>query len=58
MLKSLFSQTIVPDEIIVVDDFSEDNTSKIAREFSVKLIKNPPLPTGWTGKNWLFGMGI
>ncbi|WAM31744.1 glycosyltransferase [Caldicellulosiruptor naganoensis] len=57
LLKSLFSQTTVPDEIIVVDDFSEDNTSKIARKFGVKLIKNPPLPPGWTGKNWALWNG-
>lgn len=57
LLKSLFSQTIVPDEIIVVDDFSEDNTPKIAKEFGAKLIKNPPLPPGWTGKNWALWNG-
>ncbi|WAM33764.1 glycosyltransferase [Caldicellulosiruptor morganii] len=57
LLKSLLNQTVVPDEIIVVDDFSEDNTPGIAREFGVKLIKNPPLPSGWTGKNWALWNG-
>lgn len=57
LLKSLLNQTIVPDEIIVVDDFSEDNTPKIAKEFGVKLIENPPLPSGWTGKNWALWNG-
>ncbi|WPX09006.1 glycosyltransferase [Anaerocellum danielii] len=57
LLKSLLNQTIIPDEIIVVDDFSEDKTSQIAKDFGARLIKNPPLPSGWTGKNWALWNG-
>ncbi len=52
LLGSLADQTIRPDEIIVVDDFSEDRTAEIASEYGATLVTNPPLPEGWTGKNW------
>jgi 4,4'-diaponeurosporenoate glycosyltransferase len=52
LLTSLKAQTYMPDEVIVVDDFSEDDTANIAQGYDVKLIKNPELPQGWTGKNW------
>ena len=43
-------------EIIVADDNSEDMTAEIAQEIagtteSVKLVRVPPLPEGWLGKN-------
>lgn len=52
LLKSLQAQTLQPYEIIVVNDHSEDRTRAIAEEFGVRVIDNPPLPPGWTGKNW------
>lgn len=52
LLTSLKEQTYMPDEVIVIDDFSEDETAIIAQGYDVRLIKNPDLPEGWTGKNW------
>ncbi len=52
LLRSLKEQTLQPDEIIVVDDFSSDRTREIAEEYPVRIVSNPPLPEGWTGKNW------
>lgn len=57
LLKSLMDQTLKPDEIIVVDDFSQDNTKQIAKSFNVKVIENTPIPDGWTGKNWALWNG-
>ncbi|NEW04757.1 glycosyltransferase family 2 protein [Paenibacillus sp. SYP-B3998] len=52
LLHSLQAQTIQPYEIIVVDDCSDDQTKEIAESYGVKVIANPSLPQGWTGKNW------
>lgn len=57
ILESLHRQTYKPYEIIVVDDFSRDNTAATAREYNVKVIKNTELPTGWTGKTWALWNG-
>ncbi|MCS6807305.1 MAG: glycosyltransferase family 2 protein [Bacteroidota bacterium] len=56
-LAGLLGQTYKNLEIIVLDDYSEDKTAEIVREFAqhypqVRLISGRPLPTGWTGKNW------
>ncbi|SHE81191.1 Glycosyltransferase involved in cell wall bisynthesis [Thermoanaerobacter uzonensis DSM 18761] len=58
LLKSLKEQAYKPYEIIVVDDFSEDSTSEIAKVFGAKVIKNKELPQGWTGKNWALWNGF
>jgi len=58
LLDSLQKQTYKPYEIIVVDDFSEDSTSEIAKTFGAKVIKNRELPKGWTGKNWALWNGF
>lgn len=52
LLDSLMRQTVAPYEIIVVDDFSTDRTREIAESYGVKVVTNPELPPGWTGKNW------
>jgi 4,4'-diaponeurosporenoate glycosyltransferase len=52
ILASLNAQTFKPYEIIVVDDFSEDETKKIAQNYGAKTIENSELPAGWTGKSW------
>ena len=58
ILQSLKNQTYIPNEIIVVDDFSTDRTNEIAHQFDVKVIKNTTLPDGWTGKNWAVWNGF
>lgn len=52
LLDSLQAQTHPPDEVIVDDDGSEDRTREIAERYRVKVVANPSLPAGWTGKNW------
>ncbi|WP_315971308.1 glycosyltransferase family 2 protein [Paenibacillus sp. N3.4] len=52
LLESLQAQTFQAFEIIVVDDGSSDRTKQIAESYGVKVIANPQLPLGWTGKNW------
>ena len=51
LLHALKVQTLEPFEIIVVDDFSEDDTKVIAESYGVTVISNTSLPQGWTGKN-------
>ncbi|MCM3631276.1 glycosyltransferase family 2 protein [Paenibacillus glycanilyticus] len=52
LLGSLETQSHKPYEVIVVDDHSEDRTRAVAEGYGVKVIANPDLPSGWTGKNW------
>lgn len=56
-LDSVLNQTYKADEIIVIDDFSTDNTFNIIENYSenyshVKIFKNETLPENWLGKNW------
>jgi len=39
-------------EVLVVDDHSDDQTAKKAQECGARVISNPPLEKGWTGKTW------
>jgi 4,4'-diaponeurosporenoate glycosyltransferase len=52
LLGSLKRQTLVPNEIIVVDDGSEDATARIALEYGSHVITSSSLPEGWLGKPW------
>jgi 4,4'-diaponeurosporenoate glycosyltransferase len=52
LLRSLQSQPVPPDEIIVVDDASTDRTAAVATELGARVITPPPLPDGWRGKTW------
>jgi len=52
LLSSLHNQTLKPDEIIVVDDNSEDTTAEVAEKGGAKVIHAKALPEGWHGKPW------
>ncbi|UCG54804.1 MAG: glycosyltransferase, partial [Dehalococcoidia bacterium] len=52
LLSSLKSQIKADDEIIVVDDHSEDKTAAVAEQEGAKVIKSKQMPPGWTGKIW------
>jgi 4,4'-diaponeurosporenoate glycosyltransferase len=52
LLASLATQTLGPDEVIVVDDHSSDGTGVLARSAGATVIAPPPLPPGWLGKTW------
>lgn len=58
ILDSLKAQTYQPFEIIVVDDFSSDQTKWVADAYGVKVIENTRLPEGWTGKTWAVWNGF
>lgn len=51
LLQSLKEQTYTALEIIVVDDESEDQTAKIARQFGTRLISFDYQKIGWRGKS-------
>ena len=38
-IESVAKQTVLPDEVIVVDDGSSDNSSDIARSFNCRIIE-------------------
>jgi len=57
LLGSLVRQSVQPDEIIVVDDHSEDGTRAAAERYGVRVLSAPELPAGWTGKNWALWNG-
>ena len=52
LLASLHNQTLKPDEVIVVDDNSDDATAEVAEKGGAKVIRAKPLPEGWHGKPW------
>jgi 4,4'-diaponeurosporenoate glycosyltransferase len=52
LLRSLQSQLMPPDEIIVVDDASTDHTAAVARGLGASVVSPLPLPDGWRGKTW------
>lgn len=57
LLASLRQQTHLPDEVIVVDDESQDRTREVALREGVRVVDSQPLPEGWTGKSWACHQG-
>ncbi|MBI2167486.1 MAG: glycosyltransferase [Candidatus Omnitrophica bacterium] len=62
-LEGLLRQDFPALEIIVTNDHSTDRTPEILSEYSrshperVKILNAPPVPPGWTGKNWALAHG-
>jgi 4,4'-diaponeurosporenoate glycosyltransferase len=52
LLRSLIGQLEKYDEVLVVDDHSNDNTATVAVQEGAKVIKSEEMPWGWTGKTW------
>ncbi|PKL87226.1 MAG: hypothetical protein CVV23_16435 [Ignavibacteriae bacterium HGW-Ignavibacteriae-2] len=57
-LSSILSQNYNNYEVLVLDDFSKDNTAEIINQFSdknkrIKLIEGKKLPKDWLNKNWV-----
>lgn len=52
LLDSLSGQLSSEDEVIVVDDNSEDRTKAVAERSAVKVLESLPTPEGWLGKTW------
>ncbi len=57
LLGSLQESKAQPDEVIVVDDASQDLTAAVARSFDAKVVSSEELPAGWTGKTWACQQG-
>jgi len=57
LLRSLEGQLSSEDEVIVVDDHSEDRTKAVAEKNGVKLLESLPTPEGWIGKTWACSQG-
>lgn len=52
LLRSLQGQLMPQDEVIVVNDHSEDGTGAVAERSGVKVLASLPAPAGWLGKSW------
>ena len=52
LLQSLEGQLSLEDEVIVVDDHSEDRTKAVAEKSGVRVLESLPTPGGWIGKTW------
>ncbi|MFN5465495.1 MAG: glycosyltransferase family 2 protein [Cyanobacteriota bacterium] len=62
LLAALAAQRLQPDEVIVVDDHSDDDTATIARnataQLPIRVVQPPPLPDDWCGKTWALHHGV
>ena len=52
LLATLVPQLGAGDEVVVVDDASSDATAEVARRAGARVVTAPPLPRGWSGKQW------
>jgi 4,4'-diaponeurosporenoate glycosyltransferase len=52
LLASLVPQLGPGDEVLVVDDHSQDATAEVAAAGGATVVPAAPLPAGWAGKQW------
>lgn len=57
LLPSIKKQSFAAQEVIVVDDQSQDQTAAIAEAHDYKVIRSKDLPEGWFGKPWACQQG-
>ncbi len=58
LLASLHAQRRPADQVIVVDDSSQDGSAAVAAAFPhVEVVAASPVPQGWTGKAWACATG-
>jgi cellulose synthase/poly-beta-1,6-N-acetylglucosamine synthase-like glycosyltransferase len=57
LLRSLEQQSLRPDEVVVIDDHSVDQTASLAQSLGATVIRAPDLPAGWLGKSWACWLG-
>jgi 4,4'-diaponeurosporenoate glycosyltransferase len=57
LLASLAAQKRKADEIIVVDDGSEDATAEVAARLGARVVAAGPKPDDWMGKPWACWLG-
>jgi len=62
LLAALGRQSLLPHEVIVIDDHSGDGTAAVALAAAgplpLRVITPPPLPPGWCGKTWALHHGV
>jgi cellulose synthase/poly-beta-1,6-N-acetylglucosamine synthase-like glycosyltransferase len=58
LLAALRLQSFAPQEVIVIDDHSDDRTGAIAAAAGVTVMRPPPLAEGWCGKTWALHHGV
>jgi glycosyltransferase involved in cell wall biosynthesis len=62
LLAALAAQRLQPDEVIVIDDASSDDTAAVAlnaaAQLPIRVIQAPPLPPDWCGKPWALHHGM
>jgi 4,4'-diaponeurosporenoate glycosyltransferase len=52
LLASIRQQELVPDEVIVVVDESDESTAAAAENQGPRVLRAAPRPAGWLGKPW------
>ncbi|MDD4211799.1 MAG: glycosyltransferase family 2 protein [Bacilli bacterium] len=57
LLQDLMQQTLIPHEVIVVDDDSTDKTVAIAKEYPIRILEIKEKAKGWIGKSWALWQG-
>jgi len=57
LLRSIFSSTSQPTEVLVVDDASSDGTAAVSESFGARVLRLSEKPDGWTGKSWACHQG-